>query len=143
MRVSEQGLALIKQFEGFAPRAYICPAGKQTIGYGHVVRAGDVFDGRITEEEATALLHEDIKRIEKNIGAMVKISLSQNQFDALVSFCYNVGTRAFERSTMLRRINENNLSLAATEFDRWVYVNGKTLGGLIKRRKAEKTLFLG
>lgn len=147
MRTSERGIELIKQFEGFSPTVYVCPAGKKTVGYGHVVRKNETFDNPLTESEATQLLIEDLsRRYEPPVLAMVEVALSQNQFDALVSFVYNVGAANFESSTLLRKLNHDDYTGAADEFLRWTKatVGGvkKELAGLVRRRNAERDLFL-
>ena len=139
MQTSEQGIALIKQCEGFSAKPYLCPAGKNTIGYGHVIRPGEYFN-IISEPDAEKLLMNDVKEPEQAINRLVTAEINQNQFDALVSFIYNVGAAAFENSTMLRLINAEN-PIASAQFDRWVYANGMPLNGLIARRAAEKALF--
>jgi lysozyme len=142
MRCSRQGLELIKRFEGFSARPYLCPAGKLTIGYGHVIRPAEKFsDNGITEEAATALLVRDISLWEETINRLVTVTINQNQFDALVSFIHNIGARAFEKSTLLRRLNQGAMQRAAAEFSRWTYSNGCKLEGLVRRRAAESTLF--
>lgn len=147
MTISNRGIALIKEFEGLYLDAYICPAGKNTIGYGtvmyrdtgEVVRLGDT----ITEEEADKLLKLDIKdKYEKYIREYVKVDITQNQYDALVSFVYNVGGGAFSESTLLKKLNKGDYEGASEEFERWVYGGGVRLKGLVRRRKAEKELFL-
>jgi len=140
MKTSEQGLSLIKKFEGLRLEAYLCPAGVWTIGYGHTHK---VYKGKkITKEEAEKLLKEDLQIFESAICDVVKVPLNQNQFDGIVSFVYNVGIGAFRTSTMLKFINANHFPLAAGQFDRWIYSKGKKLEGLVKRRKEEKELFL-
>ena len=142
MKISNAGLKLIKQYEGFCPTPYFCPAGKLTIGYGHVILSGENFPDEITEENAQILLKQDVSTTEYAINSLVIIVLSQNQFDALVSFVYNVGSKAFEKSTLLRFLNENKLELAAKQFSRWIFANGMVQKGLINRRMAEKLMFL-
>lgn len=141
MRTSEQGLLLIKKFEGLKLESYKCSAGVWTIGYGHTsnVKRSD----KITKDEAENLLQNDLIYFESAICDFVKVPLNQNQFDALVSFVFNIGVGAFSTSTMLKFINANHFPLAAGQFDRWVYAKGKKLEGLVKRRKEEKELFLG
>lgn len=142
MKTSENGIELIKKFEGFCATPYFCPAGKLTVGYGHVVISGEKFPARgISEDEAEKLLRKDVSIAEKSINNLVKINLSQNQFDALVSFVFNIGTKAFANSKLIRLLNENKLELAKNEFSRWIYTNGKTQNGLINRRKAEQKTF--
>lgn len=142
MHISEQGIALIKKHEGFSPRAYLCPAGKVTIGYGHVVLPHENFPILgIDEVFAGALLRKDVTKAEEAIDRLVDSAINQNQFDALVSFIYNVGESAFEHSTLLRLLNDGQYIKASQQFMRWVYANGKKLDGLVKRRSAEAALF--
>lgn len=140
MKVSKRCLDLIKEFEGFSAIPYICPAGKNTIGYGHAIQLGEFFT-RINEEEAEDLLINDIAGAERCVNVCVESMINQNQFDALVSFVYNVGSGAFQKSSMLRMLNSGDYAGAARQFSRWINSNGKPLNGLIRRRKAEKALF--
>lgn len=140
MKTSEQGIALIKKFEGFSPEPYRCPAGVMTIGYGHVVKKGDA--SHFTEEKAHDLLVADIAIFEAAIMRLVQVPLTQGQFDALASFTYNIGIQAFSHSKLVNLLNNNDYNGASHQFDRWVYANGKKLAGLVHRRQAEKTLFL-
>lgn len=140
MNVSTNGIELIKQFEGCSLKAYKCPAGIWTIGYGHT---NGVKEGQaITKAEAENLLKQDLTRFERVINNVIKVNLNQNQFDALVSFSYNIGTGALKNSTLLKLLNNEDYKGAAEQFDKWVYAGGKKLAGLIKRRTAEKELFL-
>ena len=139
--VTEKGLELIKKFEGFVPSEYVCPAGKRTIGYGHVVRETESFPPELTEREAEELLKEDLGAAEEAVIRFVDVPLTPNQFDALVSFVFNVGAGRFERSMLLRRLNAGDYAGAAKEFLQWVYGNGQKLEGLVRRRRAEKALF--
>ena len=144
MQTSEAGLKLIKQFEGFFPTPYYCPASKLTIGYGHVILARESFPkAGISKLEAANLLKQDVSIAEKAINRLVKTPLLQNQFDALVSLVYNIGSQHFETSTLLRFLNDNSMELAAKEFARWVFAGGLMQKGLVRRRKAEKLMFLG
>jgi lysozyme len=104
MRISQNGLDLIKQHESFSPTVYICPAGKPTVGFGHVVLPNESFT-RISEQEAEDLLCKDVSIAENCINNAVKVPITQNQFDALVSFVFNVGCAAFLKSTLLRKLN--------------------------------------
>lgn len=140
MRTSKNGVAMIKRFEGFSSAPYRDVAGFNTIGYGHCIRQGEIFE-RISEPQAEALLAADLKTAEDCLCRLVKVRLSQNQFDALASFIYNVGAKAFENSTLLKLLNRGEHRLAATEFERWVYAGGKRHPGLISRRKSEKDMF--
>jgi len=140
MKISENGIKLIKQCEGLRLEAYKCPGGVWTIGFGHTknVHAGDI----ITKEQAEELLKKDVKSAEYYVNKEVKRELNQNQYDALVSFVFNIGSVKFRCSTLLMRLNDGNYKAAAEQFENWVYSKGKKLDGLIKRRKAEKMLFL-
>ena len=142
MKISDKGLALIKRFEGFEERAYLCPAGVWTIGYGHT--EGVRKDDRITEEQAERFLDADIARAEEAVKRLVKSELSQNQFDALVCFVFNVGEGAFAESTLLKLLNADpDDPRIIDEFMRWVHADGKRLPGLINRREDEARLYFG
>jgi len=140
MKISKAGLDLIKQYEGLKLTAYRCSAGVLTIGYGHThgVKTGDV----ITAQQADEYLREDVQIAELNVNTNVKTPLTQNQFDALVSFVFNVGVGNFVKSTLLKKLNTGNYSGAADELLKWVNAGGKPLDGLRKRRTAERELFL-
>lgn len=145
MRISESGIALLKRFEGLELEAYQDIAGVWTIGYGHT--GPDVQPGmRITEREAEALLRRDLKSRENAVDRLVNVPLNQNEFDALVSFVYNVGAEAFRRSTALRRLNRGARLAAADALTWWnkATVNGvlREVLGLTRRRAAEKALFV-
>lgn len=140
MNISETGIQLIKKFEGCSLKAYKCPAGIWTIGYGHT---SGVKEGQtITKKEAEAYLKQDLTTFETFVSNLITVAINQNQFDALVSFCYNLGPGNLRSSTLLKRINAGDFNGAAEEFDRWIYAGGKKLSGLVKRRAAEKALFL-
>lgn len=143
--VSQKGLALIKQFEGLRLKAYRCPAGVVTIGYGWTkgVRMGDVW----TREKAEQMLVEGVKPYAATVAkALGKTPTSQGEFDALVSFTYNAGEGNFKKSSMLRYHLRGQKKLAADAFMRWTKarVRGKmvVLEGLVRRRKAERALYL-
>ncbi len=140
MKTSKNGINLIKSFEGCRLQAYLCPALIWTIGYGHTgnVKKGD----KITEVQAETLLTIDLQKFENAINTAVKAPLNQNQFDALVSFVYNIGIGAFKTSTLLKHLNASEYGLAAVQFERWNKSHGKILSGLTRRRKAEKELFI-
>ena len=140
MRVSPVGLDLIKSFESFSPVEYVCPAGKRTIGYGHVIRPGESF-GRIDEEKALELLSDDCGIAETFIDATTP-GLTQNEFDALVSFVFNVGVGNYDTSTLKRLLKAGEKAAAANEFLKWDHVHGEVLAGLTRRREAERALFL-
>ena len=140
MNISKQGIELIKQFEGCRLTAYKCPAGVLTIGYGHTGK--DVhYQDVITKEQAEKLLKKDLMFFEMFVSRCVKVPLNQNQFDALVSFAYNIGITAFKNSTLLKLLNQFEYDKAADQFKRWKYANGKILLGLARRRQAEEDLF--
>ena len=140
MHTSEKGLNLIKKYEGLRLKAYKCPAGVWTIGYGHAkgVKQNDI----ITEQQAVELLLRDVLDCEGVINRLVTKTLNQGQFDACISFIFNLGAGNFQRSTLLRKINQGDFVGASREFSRWIYSNGKILNGLKKRREEEKQLFL-
>lgn len=136
LRTSAAGIALIKRFESFCATVYRCPAGKPTIGYGHVILPGEQFS-TITEADAIELLRHDLAIAEAAVRRLITVPLTQNQFDALVSFTFNVGEGALEKSTLRRRINQGNWALAKRELMRWVYADGKKMKGLVARREEE------
>lgn len=141
MLLSETGINLIKDFEGFHPEAYQCPAGIWTIGYGHTagVHPGNV----VSVAQAEILLRQDISESEYAIRRFVSVLLHQHQFDALVSFVFNIGSGNFSASTLLKKLNAGNYIGAANEFLRWIYASGMCMPGLVRRREAEKALFTG
>lgn len=140
MTISQVGIELIKSHEGLRTKAYMCPANVLTIGYGHT---RNVFPNQvITLKEAERLLKEDLRRFENAINKHVTVSLNQNQFDALVSFTFNVGANAFRNSTLLRLLNNQDYYGAAFQFDRWVNGGGGRLPGLVRRREEERKLFM-
>jgi lysozyme len=142
MRISERGLALIRESEGFSATVYLCPAGKPTIGYGHVVEDGEDFSaGGIRVDQAETLLIQDVAVAERAVSRLVTVEVSQNEFDALVVFAYNIGIHAFEKSTLLRFLNAGDKQAAAAQFGHWVYGGGVILAGLVNRRAAETALF--
>lgn len=141
MRISHGGLQLIAGFEGFEPYPYQDIAGHLTIGFGHKIVNGENFTKGITEEWAAALLRRDARRAENAVNRFVTVKLHQNNFDALCSLVYNIGTGAFAQSTLLRKINDRCFHQAAAEFLRWNRAGGKVSTGLINRRKIESELF--
>ena len=142
LRLSDDGLRLIQRHEGFRPRLYRDPIGLPTIGYGHLVRPGEQFDGVVLHEaEARALLVADAALAEEAVREAVEVALAQHEFDALVSFTFNLGPGALRRSTLLRKLNAGDRAGAAREFDRWVYAGGERFRGLVRRRAEERALF--
>ena len=145
MQTSDKGIALIKQFEGCKLTAYQDSVGVWTIGYGWTqpvdgksIRAGMT----INQETAERLLKTGLVSYESDVSRLVKVGLTQGQFDALVSFTYNLGARSLSTSTLLRKLNAGDYAGAADEFLRWNKAGGKVLNGLTRRREAERALFL-
>ena len=139
MRCSQEGLELIKKFEGCKLKSYKCSAGVWTIGYGHTegIKEGDI----ITPEEAEKLLRADVFKFERYVEDEVKVKLEQNQFDALVAWTFNLGVGNLRSSTMLKELNNSKFDKVPSEMKRWNKAGGKTLDGLIRRREAESLLF--
>ena len=147
MKTSDKGVALIKQFEGFSAKPYLCPAGVPTIGYGATYypdgKKVTLRDKPVTEADATAMLRSMLVQYENGVSRYVQVPITQGQFDALVSFAYNLGLAALKGSTLLRLVNERNYVGAAAQFSRWNKAGGKVLPGLTRRREAERKLFVG
>lgn len=141
--ITQQGLDLIKSFEGFSETVYICPAGYPTIGYGHLVKEHENFACSVSEEEAEDLLRHDVEDAERAVLRLVDVPLNDGQFDALVSFTFNLGAGALQRSTLRRKVNRNEHGEVPREFMRWVWAGGRKLKGLIRRREAEVELYQG
>ena len=139
MKCSKEGLALIKKFEGCRLESYRCSANVLTIGYGHT--GGVLETDVITQDDADKLLEEDIAKFEKYVDDNVTVELNQSQFDALVAWTFNLGVGNLRQSTMLRKLNEGDYQSVPSEMNRWNKAGGKTLDGLIRRRKAEGLLF--
>jgi GH24 family phage-related lysozyme (muramidase) len=140
MKLSEKGLAFVKSNEGLSLTAYKDSADRWTIGYGHLLQE---YIPPITESVAAALLDVDLERAENIVNKLVKVSLLQNEFEALVDFAYNVGVGAFAGSTLLKRLNVGDFDGAIEEFSRWKYAKGKESKGLRDRRAREVALFNG
>ncbi len=142
MRLSQTGLAFIARFEGFSSKKYICPAGIPTIGYGHVVLPSENFPKEgISKHQALEILRNDVSKAQHAVSRLIKIPLNQNQFDALVSFTFNVGAGALQRSTLRMKINNKEYQQVAEEWRKWCRAGGKPLKGLKIRREAEILLF--
>ncbi len=145
MKASEACYDLIRKSEGLRLKAYLCPAGKLTIGYGHT--GVGVFSGmEITKEIAETILKGDVEHFEDEVNSL-KLNLKQGQFDALIDFCFNLGFGALEGSTLLKKLRAGDPAGAALEFGKWVNatVGGKriALPGLVARREVERKLFVG
>jgi lysozyme len=141
-KLNEAGLNLVQESEGLAVEKYQDAAGKWTIGYGHLIKTGETFDGPISEQRATELLEQDLQLAQSAVDELVSVSLNENQYSALVDFVYNVGKNNFSASTLLKRLNSGKYATAANEFVKWVYAGGRRIDGLARRRAAERTLFL-
>lgn len=142
MQISDKGLALIREFEGCVLHVYNDTAGKPTIGIGHLIRPGEDFSGGITEAQAIDLLRKDVSLAVLAVNAYVKVPINQNQFDALCSFTYNLGAGSLRGSTLLALLNAGKMDDAANEFPKWARAGGQVSSGLLRRRQAERSLFL-
>jgi lysozyme len=137
---SDKGLALTRSFEGLRLTAYQDCAGVWTIGYGHT--GSDVHEAMtIAEAEADSLLRSDLAESVACVNRAVKVSITQNRFDAMVDFCFNAGRGNFLGSTLLRKLNGDDSAGAAAQFGLWVHAGGEIVDGLVRRRKAEAELF--
>ncbi len=142
MTYSDAAMDLVRQSEGLRLEAYADTGGVWTIGYGHTgpdVHAGMV----ITEAEAVALLRADLQRAADGVSSLLRVPVSQGQFDALVDFAFNLGLGSLAGSTLLREINRGEMAAAADQFGLWVHDGGTVLPGLVARREAEEELFRG
>jgi lysozyme len=146
VKTGESGLEIIKMFEGFRSEPYLCPAGVATIGFGSTrgIDGNRVTLGHsaINRDEAEEMLAHDLQNIEKSVGRLIRVALTQNQFDAIVSFTYNLGSGRLQSSTLRSKLNREDYEGAADEFPKWVKAGGKRLSGLVKRRFVERKLFL-
>lgn len=146
MNVSSNGINLIKSFEGFQSKPYLCPAGVPTIGYGTTLyptgKKVSLQDKPISELQAVIYLNYDLQQFVQSVNSLVKSVINQNQFDALVDFAYNLGTNSLKNSTLLKLVNANPHNPAiANEFKKWINANGKPVAGLIRRRQSECDLY--
>lgn len=141
MKTSSTGLQLIQRFEGFEPQLYRDAAGYLTIGYGHLLREDESFRKGISQKQAEHLLQQDVRMAETAVQRLIREPLTQSQFDALVSFTFNLGSGALQRSTLRRKVNGGYHAEVPPEFLRWVWAGGRRLRGLIRRRQAEATLY--
>lgn len=140
MKTSDKGIEFIKRLEGCRLIAYRDSGGVWTIGVGHTgfVSPGDI----ITTSQADALLKQDLEVFERCLNECVKVPLTQNEFDALISFCFNIGCRAFQKSILLKYLNSKDFTNAADQLKEWIYVNHVVNRGLYNRRMREKNLFM-
>jgi lysozyme len=145
MKTSQQGLELIKRYEGLRLKPYRCPAGLWTIGYGHLIGDGSVlpdnWNRAFSVEEANALLVKDVIRFERGVTRYCSVKLSQGQFDALVSFSFNLGLGTLQRSSLRQKINRGDFEGAKKVLLKYNKSNGKVLKGLDLRRKDEAVIW--
>jgi lysozyme len=141
MKISQKGLDLITKYEGWSEKPYLCPAGKMTIGFGHLIKPNEQFTS-ITQEQGLEILKQDVEVAEIAVSTYVKAEINQNIFDSLVSFTFNLGTMNLRTSTLLKLLNKGDYHLAGLEFCKWNKAGGKILQGLISRRVEETVLFI-
>ena len=141
LKTSQEGISLIKSFEGCELTAYRCSADVPTIGYGHTAGVSD--GDTCTQEEAEIMLAEDLVEFEDYVKKYVETNLQQNEFDALVAWTYNLGPNNLSESTLLKELNAGNLEEVPRQMKRWNRAGGEVLDGLIRRREAESRLFKG
>ena len=145
-KIGNSGIKLIKQFEGFKAKPYLCPANVPTIGYGNTFysdgRKVKLTDPEISEATADTLLRSVLVSFEQYVDSFCRDDINQNQFDALVSFCFNLGPTNLRNSTLLKKVNANPKDPnIRTEFMKWTRAGGKVLPGLVRRREAEANLY--
>ena len=142
--INEAGLELIKSFEGLSLKLYYCPSNIPTIGYGHALNKSEIqqFKTGITESQALELLQEDVRKAELAVSLFIKAPLTDNQYSAIVSFTYNLGSAALQRSTLRAVINRSEHELVPEQLARWIWAGGKKLPGLVLRRAAEAQLYM-
>jgi lysozyme len=145
-KLSQKGVDLIKQFEGLSLVPYICAGGINTIGYGNTYYTNGkrvtLKDPKITPQQAEELLKHSLSTYEKAVDSFCRDDISQSQFDALVSFAYNLGTGALQKSTLIKKVNANPKEVTiADEFLKWNKAGGRVLVGLTRRRQAEANLY--
>ena len=140
--VTQNCIDLVKHFEGFRSRVYLCAGGYPTIGYGHLIRSGEDFSLGISKEQAEILLARDLESSERAVLRLTTVPLSDGQFDALVSFVFNLGSGCYQRSTLRKKVNREEHLDASNTF--WMYrrAGGKIQKGLVLRREEERKLYL-
>lgn len=145
MLISNNCVNIVKEFEGFRSKPYKCSAGIPTIGYGSTFYINDekvsMNDSPISIELAEELLMNTLNMFSAKVNNLIKVELNQNQYDAIISFVYNIGVGGFSKSTMLKLINSKDFTNASKQFIRWNKANGKVVNGLTIRRKKEQELF--
>ena len=140
--IPDSAVDLVKRFEGYSPDVYLCPAGYKTIGYGHLVRRSEVFT-ILDEDEAEALLRYDMQHAANGVNRLTKVPLDDDQFGALVSFVFNLGSGAYQASTLRAKLNRGEYHTVPSQLRRWVFAGGRKLRGLVRRREAEALLWKG
>jgi len=140
---SPAGYDIVKRYEGFVPVVYIDAAGYPTIGYGHLIKPSEKFTGALTPDRAVALLRSDMRFAETGVNKLARPPLRQHQFDALVSWTFNLGTGALKGSTVLKKVNARQHTEVPDQIRRWVNAGGRKLQGLVLRRNAEASLYAG
>lgn len=145
LKTSPRGIALIESFEDFSATPYLCPAGKPTVGFGHVIRKSEphLQKANLSLAEARELLRADLGTVEVFLNAVVRAGFSQFRFDALASLVFNIGVGSFDRSTLLKLLKAGDMKGAEAEFGKWVFSNGQRLRGLEVRRACEAMMFAG
>ncbi|KVC73244.1 lysozyme [Burkholderia ubonensis] len=141
-RTGTEGIELIKHFEGLRLARYLDAVGKPTIGYGHLILPHERFTRPLTPAEADALLRQDLRSAELSLRKLLRVPVTQQQFDALMSFVFNLGSGRLRSSTLLRYLNAGAPARAADQFLVWNKAGGRPLAGLTRRRQAERALFL-
>lgn len=142
MKISVNGVKFISREEGEVLHVYLDQVGVPTIGVGHALKTGSEYPHGITHEQAMDILQQDLVRFEASINSHVKVELTQNMFDALCSFAFNLGSGAFEGSTLLKLLNQGLFDQAASEFPKWCHAGGKVNQVILNRRLREQKLFL-
>lgn len=140
MKTSKEGIEMITKYEGFSAKPYN-DRGNLAIGYGHQIKSGEKFT-TITKEDAKRLLQEDLKNAENSVRKYILPAIKQNEFDALVSFTYNLGGGSLQKSTLRKKVNEGDKIGASREFGKWIKSGDDLPAGLVKRRNAEKERYL-
>ena len=146
MKCNEVGIQIIKTFEGFRSSPYLCAAGVVTVGFG-TTRGSDGRPIRmdmepVTKDVGLQLLLNDLAKVERSVGRLIKIGLNSNEFSSLCSFCYNVGSGNLQMSTLRSKLNRGDRDGAADEFPKWRRAGGRILAGLVRRREMERQLFV-
>lgn len=147
MKMSNEGLELLKKHEGIRKEIYLDPIGLPTGGVGHLLKGDEIqkfpVGTPLSDEQVDEWLRQDVREAEEAVAELVKVDLTQGQFDALTSFVFNVGSGNFKKSQLLRLINAGQYDLASGQFSRWVFAGGQRFRGLERRREDERNLFIG